>query len=95
MKKRLRSPSVKSVSSVVKKLRGGRLLSFTHKFQRPSLNPNGIPSFSPALRRRSYAGKTARRVINPERVAFDRAGPIGHGRGFAATLSGLDGISDA
>ena len=35
------------------------------------------------------------RVINPERVEFDRAGPIGHRSGFAATLSGLDGLSDA
>src|SRR5262245_35516203 len=27
-----------------------------NKAQRPSLNPNGIPAISPALRRRSYAG---------------------------------------
>jgi len=39
------------------------------KRQPPSVNPNGIPSISPALRRRSYAGELARRVINPERVA--------------------------
>lgn len=34
-----------------------------------SLNPNRIPSLSPALRRRSYAGKLARRFVGAESIA--------------------------
>ena len=36
-----------------------------------SVNPNGIPSFSPALRGTSYAGKHRPSPFNPEWVASD------------------------
>jgi hypothetical protein len=43
-------------------------------------NPNGIESFSPALRGKSYAGKTAANVINSEGIESKA-------RGFDSTPS--------
>ena len=68
-------------------------LGAANKAQRPSLNPNGIPSISPALRRGSYAGEPARGAINPERVVSVPADHTTHGGG--STLFRVAPVSDA
>ena len=66
--------------------------SIAHKSPRPSLNPNGIPSTSPALRRGSYAGNPVRSVINPERVASVPAGHTAHGDDLMQPFQGWAGF---